>query len=313
MGYTIRDLLETEFEELYETAGVGQKKISALVELLARVAATKPIQEPEEFDGAKVGGDKPNTPGEPGFDPALVSELAWQSWREAVLKHGLGKEPLGRFAATLDDLPRVVWTTPLETYAALSLNEVRSLKTHGEKRVRVVVEIFGCLHRILGHSPVGHLAVRIVPRFVQPVETWLLEILEHSVFPDADEIRSRFAEPLLEQVRIDAGDQIADLAASRLGLGNMGPSVKQVAKKLNLTRARVYQLLNDIQAIMAVRWPEGVPLVGELRARLYTDAQKPEQLELFEAAVDLFFPQKRRIHGNGHLLTVTLSPSRQAM
>jgi hypothetical protein len=260
-----------------------------------------------------MSGEKGNIPGESGFDPALVSESSWQAWRDAVLRNGLQKEPLGRFAATLLDLPRVVWTTPLETYAALSLSEIRPLKTHGEKRVRVVVEIFGCLYRILGSgAPVEHLSVRIQPQFVRPVEDWFREVLDNSIFPSPDEIRTRFVEPLLSQVRVDAGDQIAGLAASRLGLGSMGPSVKQVAKKMNLTRARVYQLLNDIQAIMAVRWPEGLPLVGELRARLYSDAQEPEQIELFEAAVDLFFPQKRRVGSNGHLLAVSLNQSRQA-
>lgn len=42
MGRTLKDLLDTPFEELYSTAGIGQKKISSLIDLLVRAAKPHP-------------------------------------------------------------------------------------------------------------------------------------------------------------------------------------------------------------------------------------------------------------------------------
>ena len=63
--------------------------------------------------------------------------------------------------------------------------------------------------------------------------------------------------PLLEQIRTDATQQIATLAENRLGIGGPITSVRQAARTMGLTRARVYQLLNEINDIMTVRWPTG--------------------------------------------------------
>ena len=42
---------------------------------------------------------------------------------------------------------------------------------------------------------------------------------------------------------------------------------------MGLTRARVYQLLNEINDIMAVRWPTGRHQVYELREKLASEAE----------------------------------------
>jgi hypothetical protein len=248
----------------------------------------------------------PPLPGDPGFDPATVSESDWERWRAAVIRHGLEHEVLGLFASSLQELPRVVWSAPLSKYTEHSLTDIRHLKTHGEKRVRVVVEIFGALHRILGTGqPVGYLTTRIRPKFIAPLESWMLEALERPLLPEPDEIRRSFVEPIMKQVRIDAGDPIYRLAEGRLGLSGKNSSVKQAAKKLGLTRARVYQLLNEVAAILQVRWPEGAALVGELRTRVQTEAMSHQDMELFHTACELFYPQRRKlvsahVNGNGY-------------
>jgi hypothetical protein len=313
MGRTLRDLLNTPFEELYATPGVGQKKIGGMIDLLGRVASTKlPEEEPAAAAPAKKSTSAA-LPGDPGFDPATVSESDWQRWRAAVARHGLEHEVLGRFAASLQDLPRVVWDTPLASYIDLSLTEIRRLKTHGEKRVRVVVEIFGSLHRILAHGqPVSYLTVRIRPAFISPVESWVLDALQASEVPSPGEFRRHFIEPIMKQVRIDAGEQIYRLAEGRLGLGGKHASVKQAAKKLGLTRARVYQLLNEVNAILQVRWPEASALVGELRSRVEREAEDQAEMDLFYAACDLFFPSRRKLASlNNGSVFQTVSFSRQ--
>ena len=316
MGRSIYDILSTPFEDLYATAGVGQKKIAGLVDLLARVSSMHMPDEllPDGPPSSKKAGHEA-LPGDPGFDASTVSEQNWEQWRAAVSRHGLEQETLGRFASSLQDLPRVVWYTPLETYINRSLSEIRSLKTHGEKRVRVIVEIFGALHRLLGSgTPVDYLTVQIRPKFIGPLEAWIADVLERSSVPDAGEIRRSFVEPIMDQVRIDAGDQIARLAEGRLGLSGRGSTVKQAAKRMGLTRARVYQLLNDVGAILHVRWPEALPMVNELRAKLQAEAD-PKQLELFNASMELFFPQRRRggsAASNGHYAGLESGNQRQA-
>jgi hypothetical protein len=323
LGDTVREVLETPFPELIATPGVGQKKIASLLNLLNRIA-TAPMPDPQAglpvVKEVSPSGVLAIPPGDPGFDAAQVPEALWEQWRASIVRHNLGQETLGRFARSLQDLPRVVWSTPLETYTKLRLSDIRSLKTHGEKRVRVIVEIFGVLHRMLGSTaPVDYLRVQLWPKFIKPIDAWITEVLNRDLQPDAKEIRRSFVEPLMAQVRIDAGDTIARLAEGRLGLVSNAGSVRQAAKRMGLTRARVYQLLNEVSAIMAVRWPEGHLLVTALRDRLHEPGRDDRDLEMFDTAVDLFFPSRRRLSemlssaasgGNGRLSHVGLGHQR---
>jgi hypothetical protein len=66
---------------------------------------------------------------------------------------------------------------------------------------------------------------------------------------------------------------------------------------MGLTRARVYQLLNEINDIMAVRWPMGRHQVYELREKFHAEvegADSTPDLEQFHAAIELFYPGSRR-------------------
>lgn len=293
MGCTIRELLEAPFDDLLATPGVGQKKINSLVKLLARVAKENPTEDQSAALSdaiAEAESIEPSADGEP-FNPNVVSEALWAHWRECVLQHGLGRETLGRFAPSLDNLPRVLWQTPLETYTGLPLNKIRQLKTHGEKRVAAVLEVFAELNKILGRlGPPGALSVRIVPRFVSELEAWISGVLSREGTPTDDEIRTRFILPLVRQVRIDAGEHIAELAENRLGLRGEDASVREVAEQLGLTRARIYQLLADVGCMMSVRWPEGQKLVGRLVRKMRAEGLGRNDLEHFEAAAELFFP-----------------------
>ena len=299
LGRTLRDLLDTPFAELSATPGIGQKKIRSFVKLLSRVADTDPAELPD--DPALV----PETPAAPaedaaadGFDPAAVSEVVWTQWRTTVMRHGLGCEALGRFASSLRNMTRVIWDAPLETYAGMSLADMRRLKTHGEKRVRAVLEVFHSLHRLVaGMGSQEHLVVRIVPRLIDGVEAWVGRALQTSGVPSAEEICTQFVAPLLDQIRIDATRQIVSLAENRLGVNGPVTSVRQAARTMGLTRARVYQLLNEVNDIMTVRWPLGRHQVYELSRKFEAEAsgmESPPDLRQFRAAVELFYPGARR-------------------
>src|SRR5271155_2879155 len=56
LGRTIKDLLETPFEELSATPGIGQKKISCLVKLLSRATKDHPPVAP--FGAAEVADNR---------------------------------------------------------------------------------------------------------------------------------------------------------------------------------------------------------------------------------------------------------------
>jgi hypothetical protein len=288
----LQELLASPFDELYSTPGIGPKKISTLLSLLQRAAQplppgaiASPLDASFEADSATAGKHEPSG-GVP--DVRNVSEALWITWRDSVSDYGLAGETLGRFASSLDRLPRVLWTAPLATYLQLSLADIRSLKTHGEKRVRAVLEVFGALHQIISHLGAhGNLAVRIVPKTVAALESWVSSVLLRPLKPEHDEIQEKLVVPLIEQVRTDGGEQVASLLEGRLKSRVF--NVQHVARRLGLTRARVYELLGDVPTIVAVRWPEGKLLFATLREHLDEQNLSVEQRASLDAVASAFF------------------------
>ena len=301
LGRTIKDLLSTPFEELSATPGIGQKKISSLVKLLSRATKDHPpavpfglsdsteIKKPAAADRTRRQGST--------FDPTIVSEALWARWQQTVVDHGIEQEKLGRLAPTLQALPTVIWHTRLSHYVNRTVAEIRQLKTHGEKRVRVVLEVFYLAHEMLSDaSEEQHLALRIVPKFLLPIEGWLIGAIERPELPSADEIREHLSVPLLNQIAVDAGETIYELSAGRLGINGPAQSVRQQAKRMGVTRARVYQLLEDCSRVMAVRWPEGQQLLAQLDAKLQSAAPATkDDSRLFRATYELFYPGKYQV------------------
>lgn len=289
MGNTLRELLDTPFDELFATAGIGQKKIRTFLVLLNRAAKAKPLgalaakADEIEDHAEKVAESQTGI-----APPHLVSEALWVRWRETVRLHGLEQEPLGRFAASLVDMPHVIWYRQLGDYTDLTLEELRSLRTHGEKRVHAILEVFGNLRQILVHlDPENALAVRIVPRFLIPIEDWLLRWLANVGVPSKQDIQESLIAPLLKQVRVDAGPEIHRLAEGRLEY--QASSVRRAAARMGLTRARIYQLLSEVSEVTHLRWPAGPGLVGLLRNKLESAGVDRELLKWFDNAYELFF------------------------
>jgi hypothetical protein len=178
----------------------------------------------------------------------------------------MGPEKLGRLAPTLQSLPTVIWHSKLEEYADRSLADIRSLKTHGEKRVHAILEVFCTVHEVLATATLQE---------NMPV----------------DDLHQHIVKPMINQIKIDLGDQVAGLAAARLCLDENSPSVKQQAETIGVTRARVYQLLEDCAKAMDVRWPEGRWLLAPLASRF--GSSDPETIGLVHGIIDLFYPPER--------------------
>jgi hypothetical protein len=297
LGRTIGDLLNTPFAKLSTTAGIGQKKISSLIKLLHRATNDEPPAVPFGINDL-VPLTTPSKPksernGEPNFDPALVSEALWEKWCKTIQQHGLEYEKLGRIAPTLQAMPTVIWHTPINEYLEYSVSEIRSLKTHGEKRIRVVLEVFYVIYQILADAqPQDHLRVTLVPKFIAPIEAWIDAVLAGNGIPDEETIRRQLTIPLLDQIKVDTGDTVYELAAGRLGIGSPPKRVKEQSKKMGVTRARVYQLLDDCGKVMEVRWPDGRKRLNALAEKFDADRATKQQLKLFAATRELCFPEK---------------------
>ncbi|MCI0335079.1 MAG: hypothetical protein L0228_17865 [Planctomycetes bacterium] len=286
----LRDLLSQPLDELMATPGVGQKKIIGFFDLLKR--ASKATSPDAPFGLSHDAKKQRPAPAASGFDASIVSESLWAQWCETVNRYGMGPEKLGRLAPTLQALPTVIWHSRLEEYADRSLADIRSLKTHGEKRVNAILEVFCTVHEALATATLQeNVDVVIMPRFVPPLTRWLLETVGQPDLPPVDDLHQHIVKPMINQIKIDLGDQVAGLAAARLCLDENSPSVKQQAQTIGVTRARVYQLLEDCAKVMDVRWPEGRWLFAPLATRF--GSSDPETIGLVHGIVDLFFPPQR--------------------
>jgi hypothetical protein len=297
LGRTLNDLLHTPFEELLATPGVGQKKICSLITLLSRAMKDAPPEDPfglDAMDESQPAGRKPDRPQKAaaGFDPSMVSEAVWVQWRGTVKRQGFGNVELGRLTPTLQALPTVVWHTPLSDYVNLSLDDIRQLKTHGEKRVRAILEVFWGIHSALGNSRIAdHLRMQLIPKFVPPLETWFSTALASDSPPTQRAIRSALATPLLAQIEVDAGQTVWRLAADRTGLKGPPKTVRQLAKRMGVTRARIYQLLEECGKVMAVRWPQGERLFATFAQQMRTQRARQDALQMFDTLTTLCYPK----------------------
>jgi hypothetical protein len=295
LGRSLGELLEAGFDELAATPGVGQKKIRSFLNLLSRVAEA--VLADANGDGrVPILEDRSTEPTSSSkFDPDHVSEAVWNEWQESVRRCELGHEPLGRVAPTLKNVTRAIWSTPLKEYLGVPLADLRERKSYGEKRVRAVLEVFFGLHRLVGDlSTHDQLVVRLTPRRIDEVERWTGQCLQCPKLPDSEQLCECFVCPLIEQLKLDASQQIVELAEIRLGVGGPITSVRQAARRMELTRARVYQLLNEINDILTVRWPLGRCHTYQLLDRLEGEAPGDMSLRQFRAAVELFYPGARR-------------------
>jgi hypothetical protein len=293
LGRTLGDLLSHPFDQLAATAGIGRKKLETFIKLLVRatkedVAGTTieelPGAEETPADGRDASGQ---------FDPQCVSEMVWMKWRDTVRRHGVGGEKLGRLTPSLQSLPSVVWNTPLSSYLDQTLAEIRHLKTHGEKRVTVVLEVFHKLHEALGNiDPQGDLAVRLAPRTVVAAEEYMAEARGKPRPPGHEEIETRLVEPLIEQLGIDAGPTVAKLVRGRLGIGRDAESVRNQSKALGVTRARVYQMLEECHNVMSIRWPDGRRQLDEFAQWLDHHYASAEAANLLASLRELLYPLK---------------------
>ncbi|HWB11196.1 MAG TPA: hypothetical protein VG826_18350 [Pirellulales bacterium] len=277
---TLKCVVETPFQQLAQTPGVGPKKLNSLIMLLGRAANSRATNGTGGV--SHVNGQKTERKSD---DASAISEELWCLWGSNLRSRGLETETLGRFAPSLRQIPRLMWRKRLDDYLSLSLAEIRALRRHGEKRVAALIEIVGGLHKITEHlASQPHVVVRIEPRFVAQLEDWFaafsLAVSSRNraapapgkgegtgrELPDDLSVCRELIEPLIEQARIDVGDHAAAILGERI----LRPqsSMQHTAGQLGLTRSRVYELITETAAALEVRWPQGRRRLLELRSQL---------------------------------------------
>jgi hypothetical protein len=294
LGRSVGELLSASFDELAATPGIGEKKIHSLVQLLYRATNDEP-------PSAAVGGSERHehvaslaVDEARRFDPSIVSEALWTEWRETVRRFAIADFRLGRLAPSLQRLPTVIWHKPLSDYLEHTVAEIRSLRTHGEKRVRCVLEVFHAVyHQLMGSNESTDLGRLLMPAPIRDVQDWVIRQLNATQVPAEEEVRERFARPLMNMIRTDCGPTVARLVEERLGVDTEPRSVREQARQMGVTRARIYQLLDDCGKVMAVRWPEGKVLLDRLTSHYSSLDQHQGQLRLFFGVCELCFPEKQ--------------------
>jgi hypothetical protein len=298
----LQELLLKSFNELGDYPGIGRKKMHTFVKLLGRAVKNDPgdssLSDAADGDEVEPAADVNQ------FNADGVSDLVWSKWRNLVRVRGLGYEKVGRLCPALRDVPTVIWNTPLSYYLDLTLADIRSLKTHGEKRVRVVLEVFHSVYRMLTTiEPLGGLAIRLAPKFAIDLENALAAFRGGGTPPTLAQLEQAIVVPLLRQLTADCGDTVGAIASDRLGVGtaNGQVSVRLQARKLGVTRARIYQLLEECNQVMLVRWPEGRRQLDDFAHWLDEVYAPAECANLLASLRELLFPLKFDAVGR-HLL-----------
>ncbi len=269
---TVDQLLSRPFDELCLTRGIGVKKLRMLLELLERAIASDPqMPEPE------IMGSDATVPNHAerllealvSFNSRAVTEGQWAKWKTTVAKHRLHALPLGRLARDLMEMTSVIWNTPLGNYLPYSLDELRQLRTYGEKRVRSILEVFYTIDLAMAGLPEGgHLVLRLEPRYVYDVEAAIFEMMSRAVPPQARVIQQMVINPILDQLKLDMGDFAHELVRDRIGSGTKAKAIREQSEELGLTRARLYQVLEECALASHVRWPQGRVILNELMVYL---------------------------------------------
>ncbi len=292
MDLTVRQLTTASYDHLLATPGVGHKKFASLVTLMQR-SLTAEVSSREEVDPSAVDSISLQ---QEVFDPENVSQLMWAEWQETVRRHRLHDETLGRLAPSLQSLQTVIWNKTLGEYLQYTIDELRLLKTHGNKRVNAVLEVFHVVHTLLGSSQAAtRVVAQLTPAFIPPIEQWLHSALASEDVPSVQDIRQHLVLPVLNQIERDAGETVHRLAAGRLGVEAFPEGVRDQASELGVTRARIYQLLETCGEVMQVRWPTGRLMFKLLTHKLQSHESESEALELLDSLRWLTYPT-RRVH-----------------
>lgn len=301
---SLRELLSTSFTKLSSTRGVGDSKLVKLVSLVQRalnhledtpedktsthveVAPEVPLVAPEKEpqEGNELSISFATTP------PGNLGEQDWAKICRSIKSHSLEHHPLGRFAKSLSDLPKGLWCEPLSTFVSKSLFEVQKLPGYGEQRTTCVIKILQGLSLYVVNSPTdGHLEQRVLPASVNRITTWINSVLSQDEVPDYFLLCQNFVLPLLQQLEVDLGSELAEMVERRLGADGTRETLQEVAEHFDLTRERIRQLTLRAPKVMEVRWPEGKHLLDDFYEKFRSSGKAAKHVDLIQRTLEMLF------------------------
>ena len=298
---SLRELLSTSFTELSNTRGVGDSKLVKLVSLVQRALnhiedtpeekANKHLEAGPEVQAVKPGRElKEERSSFAEIAPNNLDEQGWAKICKSIKSQSLEHHPLGRFAKSLSDLPKGLWGEPLSTYVSKSLFEVQKLPGYGEQRTTCVISILQGLSLYVVNSPNGgHLEQRVLPASVNRITTWINSVLSQDEVPDYFLLCQKFVLPLLQQLEVDLGSELAEMVERRLGADGARETLQEVAEHFDLTRERIRQLTLRAPRVMEVRWPEGKHLLDDFYEKFRSSGKAAKHVDLIQRTLEMLF------------------------
>lgn len=297
----LRELLEKPYYALLQTKGVGESKLEKLVVLIERalkefVSDEKSVASANACADSSVGDvvaartPAKTLPNETDFSLGRLTPAVWQDICICLKRHSLEDYPLGRFAATLDDLPRGLWSVPLSDFVENSFDQLSRLQGYGEQRITAVMQVLLSTAKLISDCPADtHLGIKVFPARIERISSWINRILHEDRLPDYATLCQQFVLPLLRQLACDLGSQPAEMVERRLGVENEPETLQQLAESFGLTRERIRQLTLRAPEVMEIRWPEGKHLLDDFLEKFRSSGEASRHVELIRRTLDLLF------------------------
>jgi hypothetical protein len=223
-------------------------------------------------------------------DDLVYWGLCWKAAVERIHGHRLNSYPLGRFARSLRQLPRRLWSQPVSSFIDVSLADVLQLSGYGIKTPGEIVDVVIHLNEFLADIPRDSLVHKpVLPSRISAAADWLGRALATSDVPDLGDLRQHLVRPVLEQLRTDLPSEVSNMVEQRLGLDGAPQTFSKIAEAFRRTPERIRQQTRRACGVFLVRWPEGKDLLYEFVNRFRDTPDASGQVELTQRCVDLLY------------------------
>lgn len=287
-------LLNSSFEQLADTPGVGLRKLAMLIELLERVRESS-------CDGSTLAMNSNRHPTMTSKQKtsSLSKRSQWLKDVAAIRRAGLEDVPLGRLAPSLIAIPRSLWETPLSRFTALEYESLFSIPYFGPRRIESVISIVGDTAHIAGQArgsdPLDELV--LTPQ-IQKAQCYLGSWIQSGKKLIYEAVVRELVGTLMEQLAVDNGRRAVVVACHLLNV----PLEREYATNgidvcgiEEMSRPRISQIKNDIYEIFKIRWPQRKDLLDAAIA-------KAIDLKVDSRIVSLFWGLRELLIGKATML-----------
>ena len=296
LSWPLSNVLASPYERLVRMPGIGVRRIQKLLDVLERSCGElPPARVPLRPAAVKRVAARPTIPPaeQRTAARALGYEITPAEWRdccELIRTRGLEKERLGRYAASLNELPVKLWTVSLGEYTALGLYEIHSRPNHGPIRLAGILAVYSRIAAMLRNRPADSpIPPLLSPPLLQKATRWAESISSDGTVPTVRSIRADFLDPLLRLIESDSDAVAATMTRRRLELDGPKETLDAIAVGAGLTRERVRQIVARSAYILQIRWPEGRRIVRGIHSFLRASPGADEQARLVDSILKTLF------------------------